>query len=173
MLAGKGSSGPDRFYVFCDQALHFNDRTAIMDAQEITAGLKSLGEVGLILVFGILLLNLDAGYDLGTEVVKDGPRPYFLNDVLILFGMKRLEAERVLKVAEGIFLVPPQVVQILEILKVELALRQIRNDVLKAAGPYLEAHYPEGDIIFAEIPLDVIHGDRLAYVTVLIGKLRA
>jgi hypothetical protein len=91
MLAGKGSSGSDRLNVLGDQILHLHFSNAIMDSQEIPAYLKSFRKVCLVLIFGIMLFYFDICYYLGTEVMQYCTSPYFLDNVLIFFGVKCLE----------------------------------------------------------------------------------
>ncbi len=85
MLAGKGPSGPDRFDIPGYQALHIHFCPAVMDPQEIPADLESFRKVHLVSIFSSPAVNGYPGYDGGTEVVQDGTRPYFLDDVLIFF----------------------------------------------------------------------------------------
>ena len=85
MLAGKGSSGPDGFDILGDQALHIHFRPAVMDPQEIPAGFESFRKVHLVFMLPFPAVNRYFGYDGGAEVVRDGTRPYFLDDVLIFF----------------------------------------------------------------------------------------
>ena len=85
MLAGKGSSGPDGFDILGDQALHIHFRPAVMDPQEIPAGFESFRKVHLVFTLPFPAVNRYFGYDGGAEVVRDGTRPYFLDDVLIFF----------------------------------------------------------------------------------------
>lgn len=92
MLAGKGPSGPDRFDILGYQALHIHFRPAVMDPQEIPAGFESFRKVRLVFIFSSPTVNRHPGYNGGTEVVQDGTRPYFLDNILIFFGVECLQA---------------------------------------------------------------------------------
>jgi len=92
MLAGKGPSRSDRFEILGYQTLHIHFRPAIMDPQEIPAGFESFRKVHLVFIFSNSAVNGHTRYDGGTEVVQDGTRPYFLDDVLIFFGVERFQA---------------------------------------------------------------------------------
>lgn len=92
MPAGKGPSGPDRFDIPGYQTLHIHFRPAVMDPQEIPAGFESFRKVHLVFIFSSFAVNVHPGYDGRTEVVQDGTRPYFLDDVLIFFGVERFQA---------------------------------------------------------------------------------
>ena len=100
VLAGKGSPGPDRLNVLCDQVLHFHLCCFVMDPQKVPADFEGFREVYLVLVFCPAPTDVHSGYDGRAEVVQDGTRPYFLNDVLVFFGMECFEAQWIFKVPE-------------------------------------------------------------------------
>ncbi len=69
VLAGKGSSGPDRFDILSDQAFHFHVCCMIAYSRKVSAYLKRFCEIYLIFVFCITLTNIHHGNDGGTEVM--------------------------------------------------------------------------------------------------------
>ena len=58
VLAGKGSSGSDRFSILSYQALHIHFCFLIMDPEEITACFKRFWEIHLIYMFGFFFFNI-------------------------------------------------------------------------------------------------------------------
>jgi len=85
-------------------------------------------------VLCIAFTNVNPGNNGGTEVMQDGPHPYFLYDVIIFFGMKGFEAQGIFEIPERIFLVPPHMVQPLKILKIKFLFWKICDDVPEASG---------------------------------------
>ena len=88
MLAGKGSSGPDRFDILNYQAFYIHFRPAVMYPQEVPAGFESFRKIHLVFIFLSLAVNRYFGYDGGAEIVQDGTRPYLLYYVFIFFGVE-------------------------------------------------------------------------------------
>lgn len=103
MLAGKGSSRPDWLDVLSNQAFHLHFCHAVMYAQEVSAYLECLRKVCLVFVFGVVLFYLHIGDDCRTEVIKNGPSPYFLDNILVFLGVKGLETQGILEIPERIF----------------------------------------------------------------------
>ena len=115
MLAGEGSSRPDCFNIMGNQAFHIYMRYTVMDAEEVSANLKTFCKVSLILMFGIAFFNHNIGDNLRTEIVKYGTRPNLLKDIFVLFGMERFKTKRIFEITERVFLSPSQMIQFLEI----------------------------------------------------------
>ncbi len=73
-------------------------------------------------------------------------------------GMKGFEAQGIFEVPERIFLGPPHMVQVLEILKIEFTFRKVCDDVLETSGRNLKPDNPQGDIILDAAVIYVVHG---------------
>ena len=102
MLAREGSSRPDRFNVLSDQALHIHFCYTIMDAKKITACLTRFWKIHLIFIHCVLLLYHHFGSNGWTEVMKYGPSPDLLHDILIFLRVETREAKWIFEVPKRI-----------------------------------------------------------------------
>lgn len=67
--------------------------------------------------------------------MQDGTRLYFLDDVLIFLEWNVFRYNGYFRSRNAFSIVPSQVVQLLEILKVEFKFREVCYNVLKTSGP--------------------------------------
>ena len=173
MLVGKGPSGSDWFNILSYQTLHIHFCCLIMAPEEITAYFKRFREIHLICMFGFLFFDRHIRNDGSAEIMKYGASPDFLCDIFVFSGVKLFKTQRIFEVSERIFLVPPQVIQILKIFKIELLLRKVCHDILKRIGSDLKSDDTQGNVIFRMVVIQVVHGDSLADIAILICSLGA
>ena len=138
------------------------------------ANLHSHREIDLINVFCVILDNDNVQSDDGAEIKQYQARPDFLLNVLRLFGMEVDSTDDVLKVSERCFYTPAQVVQLHEHIGWELIRGEVSDNIFKDALSDLETDNSEGKWVFiARVRHDIVKLDRLADISVLVGKIRA
>ena len=104
-----------------------------MYSQKIPTYFDCFRIIDLINIFPLFFRDLYRHSDFRAEIVQDCPCPYFLYNVFIFLGMKCFETQRVFQVTERSFLIPSQMVQVLEIIEVEIKLRKICDQVFVTA----------------------------------------
>ena len=92
MPAGKSPSGPDRFYILCDQVLHRHRYCSVMDSQELSARFEGFRKIHLVFILCFAVTDIHLGNNGRAEVVKNSTCPYFLYDVLVFFGVECFKA---------------------------------------------------------------------------------
>ena len=77
------------------------------------------------------------------------------------------------KISKGVFLLPSQVIELLEIMKVKFTFGKVCYDIFKNPRHDFKPDDTQGDVVFSLRLINVIHGDGAAYMPVTFSQRRS